>query len=292
MVQIEISYFMGGDLTLDFSEFSKNLYKKLSGLTSQAKFIGALFNAAGSDFFELNPTYGTDGYQRKVFNGTRSLTQDMKDSFPKPIDTKKLMNFFQTRIGDKTLPDIMENFDIHKNELQDKELLCIALCTQFQNIVLDVSDVVDNIVPSEYIGLLRASDIGASKNAPYCFRDDFCVINESPEVKHTLSFYQDFEHLWTIKNTGKVTWEYRYLEFTNQSDIRIKAKNKIIKIPKVKPGDEICLKAEFNSRGFEGDYDALWEMKDIDGNLCFPNKETQLRVVVTVSNGDENRLEA
>ena len=275
---------MGGNLTLNFSDFSKNLYKKLSGLTSQARFIGALFNAAGSDFFELNPTYGTDGYQRKVFNGTRSLTQDMKDSFPKPIETEELMNFFQTRIGDKTLPNIMENFDIPKNELQNKELLCRALCTQFQNIVSEVSDEVDNIVPSEYIRLLRVSDNGAASNAPYYFGDAFSVISESPEVRHTLSFYQDFEHEWTIKNTGKVTWESRYLECINQSDIRIKAKSKFIKIPKIKPGDEICLKAEFDSRGFEGDYNALWEMKDIDGNLCFPNKETQLRVVVTVSN--------
>lgn len=274
---------MGGNLTLNFSEFSKNLYKKLSGLTSQAKFIGALFHAAGSNFFVLNPAYGTDGYQRKVFNGTRALTQDMKDSFPKPIDIEELMNFFQTRIGDKTLLEIMENFDIPKNELQDKELLCRALCTQFQNIVSDAADEVDNIVPSEYIGLLRASDIDAPNNAPYYFEDEFRVINESPEVKHTLSIYKDFEHQWTVKNTGKVTWENRYLECINQSDIRIKAKSKIIKIPTVKPGDEICLTAEFNSRGIEGDYDALWEMKDIDGNLCFPNKETRLRVVVTVS---------
>jgi ASC-1-like (ASCH) protein len=215
----------------------------------------------------------------------------MKDSFPKPIDSEKLMRFFQSRIGEKTLPIIMRNFDIPESEPQNKELLSRALCIQFQNIVSEVSDEVDNIVASEYIRFLRASDNGAASNAPYYFGDEYRVICQSPEHKRTLNFYQDFEHQWTVKNTGTVTWENRYLECTNQSEIRIKARSNNIKIPKVKPGDEILLNIEFNSRGIEGKYEALWEMKDSDGNSCFPDKNESLRVEAVVTNICENARE-
>lgn len=277
---------------MNFSEFSKRLYKKLSGINSQGYFIGALFYAGGSDFFPLKPAYDTDGYQRKVFRGNSPFTQDMKDSFPKPINKEGLIDLFNTRIGETTLPLAMKDFGIPETKTVNKELFIRALCIQFENIVSEVSDDVDDIVASEYFRLLEESGAEIKSDAPYYPGDNFHITDQIPERKHTYNFYQDFKHQWKIKNMGTVTWENRYLECTNLSDIRIKAKNKIIKIPKVKPGDEIYLTAEFNSRGIEGDYDALWEMKDIDGNLCFPNKETQLRVVVTVSNGDENRLEA
>ncbi|OIJ13550.1 hypothetical protein BKP37_09680 [Anaerobacillus alkalilacustris] len=276
---------------MNFSEFSKRLYKNLSGLNSQGHFIGALFNAAGSSFFVLKPPYGTDGYQRKVFSGTRDFTQDMKDSFPKPLDTDGLMLFFQSRIGEKTMTTIMKNFGIPESEHQNKDLFIKALCKQFQTIVSEVSDEVDDIVASEYSRLLRKSGAEITNNAPYYPGDNILIVSRVPEHDHNVSFYKNFEHQWTIRNTGTVTWEGRYLECTNQSDLRIRAKNKIINIPKVKPGDDVCLTAAFNARGFEGRYEALWEMKDTEGRTCF-NDQKAIKVVVKVVNTRSETMEA
>jgi hypothetical protein len=277
---------------MNFSEFANKIHPNLAGISNQGQFVGGLFNAAGDTHFPLNPSYDTYDLQKKMVNGTRKINPKMKNRFPSPIDTEGLHNFFSRRIGETTLPIIMRNFGIPESEPEHKEFFIRALCTQFQNIVTEASNEVNDIVATEYFRLLKESGAEIKSDAPYYPGDNFHITDQIPERKHTYNFYQDFKHQWKIKNMGTVTWENRYLECINQSDIRIKAKNKIIKIPKVKPGDEVYLITEFNSRGIEGDYDALWEMKDIDGNLCFPNKETQLRVVVTVSNGDENRLEA
>ncbi len=276
---------------MNFSEFSKRLYKKLSGLNNQGYFIGALFNAAGSGFFPLKPSYGTDGYQRKIFGGTRDFTQEMKDSFPKPIDVESLKDFFDERIGDSSLPLIMRNFGIPESETQNKCLFIRALCTQFQSIVSDASDEVDDIVASEYFRLLREAGADIASDAPYYPGDDLLVISQVPEQNHDVSFYEDFEHQWTIRNTGTVTWEGRYFKCSNQSCIRIKAKDKIIEIPKIKPGDDVCLTVAFNARGFEGRYEALWEMKDVEGRSCFTDKKA-LKVEVIVVNKRSITMEA
>ena len=277
---------------MNFSEFSNKLYKNLSGINNQGHFIGALFNAAGSNFFDLKPAYGTDGYQRKVFRGDRGLTQDMKDSFAKPIYSEKLMDFFLSRIGDTALIKIMDNFGIPKDEPHDKELLCRALCKQLHNIVTDASDEVDNIVASEYSRLLRDPGLELEDVTPNYPGDDFILVSVNPLESHVVGFYDIFEHQWLLKNNGSVTWENRYLECVNQAEIRIRALNKIVSIPKTRPGENAVIKVEFDSRGIEGKYESIWEMKDMNGNLCFPNKSNVLRVAAVIRNACGNSKEA
>lgn len=280
---------------MNFSKFSKNLYKNLSGLSNQGYFIGALFNAAGSNFFKLKPTYDTDGYQRKVFSGTRDFTQDMKDSFPKPINTEKLMEFFKSRIGGQSLTNIMRNFDIPEDEPQNKDLLIEVLCMQFQNIVSEASNDVDNIVASEYTRLLNKSDLEIVSNDPFYPGDNFLIVNELTNDNLALHFYEKFEYKWTLKNTGTVTWKDRYLEFTNKAETRIKTKTKAttFPIPRIEPGEDICLTIEFNANGFEGTFESVWEIKDDAGNTCFPDKDKVLKFIGTVSNGRKtNKKEA
>lgn len=276
---------------MNFSEFSKRLYPCLSGLSNQGQFIGALFNAAGSTFFPLRAQYGTDDYQRKVYSGQRPFNSKMKCSFPSPIDNESLMNFLDLKIGDSSLQLLMRNFGIPMNEVQNKGLFIKALCIQFQNIISETSDEVEDVVASEYNRLLLESDTLAVNDGPYYPGDDFLLVGQIPEQNHIESFYKEFEHQWTIRNTGTVTWEGRYLECTNPTDIKIRSKNKIIDIPKVKPGDEVCLTVKFNSRGCEGNYKALWEMKDVEGHSCFPFKKS-LAVEVVVENKRSVTLEA
>lgn len=276
---------------MNFSEFSKRIHGHLSSISSQGILVGSLFTAAGSKHFDPRPTPGTDDTQKKLVSGLRKLNPKMKGSFPSPLDYEALMNFFQLKIGDASLSLIMRNFGIPETEPVHKEFFIRALCTQFQNIVSEASDEVDDIVATEYFRLIRESGTEIKSDEPYYPGDDFQIVGQVLEQDHIKSFYEKFEHRWTIKNTGTVTWENRYLKWINPSDVKIKAKKMIIDIPKVKPGDEVCLTVEFDPRGCEGSYEAIWEIKDIEGRSCFTDKKA-LKVNVIVINKLNETMEA
>lgn len=267
---------------MDFSHFCKGLHHKLSGIKSQGQLIGSLFNAAGSNYFPPRPAYDTDSYQRKLYGGSKLLTQEMKDSFPKPINTEGLKSFLQTRIGDSSLSQIMAYFSIPTDDVQDKTLFVTALCTQFQNIISESTSDVGDIVASEYSRLLSKSGTDRVCALLLYPGDDMLLLSETPEQPHEVDCYVLFDHSWTIRNTGKVTWENRCFECINQAETRIKAVNKHIDLPKVKPGGDICLTAQYDARGIEGTFEALWEMKDKDGRDCFPGRSKALKTAAKV----------
>lgn len=265
---------------MNFSEFANKIHPNLAGISNQGQFVGGLFNAAGDTHFPLNPSYDTYDLQKKMVNGTRKITPKMKNRFPNPIDMEGLHKFFSKRIGETTLPIIMRNFGIPESEPENKEFFIRALCTQFQNIITEASDEVDDIVASEYLRLLRESGSEIKTDVPYYPGDDFEIIDQQPKRKHEVNFYKDFVHQWTLRNTGSVTWEGRYLEFVNQSDLPIRASSKTIDIPKVKPGEEVSLAVEMNARSCEGDFEAIWEMKDSEGRSCFTKNQVLMMEVI------------
>jgi len=268
---------------MDFSEYSKRLYPNLSGLHNQSHFVGSLFNAAGSTFFPIRGAYGGDDNQRKLFSGSRAFNKKMKASFPTPIDNQGLTAFFNTHIGDKSFPKIMAAYGIPSEEPQDKALLVAALCVQFQNIVTEARDDVDDIVALEYNRLLQAQGEESTPTFPLYPGDDVALV-ESTSAHHTVEFYELFEHSWVIRNAGTVTWERRTLECVDAPCIRIRPTVKSAAIPKTKPGDTFSLKVQMDARGFEGVYESVWEMKDAEGRLCFPNKNKIMIITATVIN--------
>jgi len=277
---------------VNFSEYSKKLYPGLlSGIGNQGHFVGALFNAAGSGFFPIQSSYGTDDNQKKLFAGRRKLNKKMKDSFPKPIDTAGLDKLFQTRIGDSTLPKIMSNFGIPTTDVQDKDKFIAALCEQFQRIVSDATDDVDDIVLIEYRRLLNEVDCDAPDLSPLYPGDDFLLIEDELSKSHAVGFYEKFEHTWMIENNGSVTWDDRQLECTNQATMKIKTMNPSIEIPDTRPGGAIGLTAQFDARGIEGMQESIWVIKDVDGRLCFPDENRALKMVVSVVNRNHTPAE-
>lgn len=276
---------------MKFSDYSKRLYPHMSGLHNQSHFVGSLFNAAGSTFFPVRGVYGADDNQRKVYSGSRVLNKNIKASFPSPIDSNGVAVFFDTHIGDTSLPLIMAEFGIPNDEAQSKELFINALCIQFQSIIAEAANDVEDIVAREYSRLLLASGTEAIKQFPLYPNDAFTLIGEYPAVVHTVGFYNDFEHRWTLKNTGTVTWEGRFFECVNHSTTRIKALNTAIGIPKVQPNEEVSIVVRLNARGFEGLFESIWVMKDGDGRLCFPDEEKTLKFSVKVENRGEEQAE-
>jgi hypothetical protein len=53
-------------------------------------------------------------------------------------------------------------------------------------------------------------------------------------------------------------------------------------VPTTKPGETPALTVRFDARGQDGTYEAIWQMKDHEGRLCFPNKDG-LKMLITVS---------
>ncbi|MDR2513629.1 MAG: hypothetical protein LBD02_00265 [Christensenellaceae bacterium] len=267
---------------MDFSEYSKRIRPHLSGIHNHSHFVGGLFNAAGSTFFPVKGSYGADDNQRKLYSGNRKFNKNMKASFPHPIAADELAEFFDTRIGENSLSLIMDKFGMQSEEPQHKELFIAVLCTQFQNIVSEAADTVDDIVASEYKRLLSVSDIQYINKSPLYPGDDMVLLDEASAEPHYVNCYELFEHSWTIKNAGKMTWEGRCLKCLNHAETRIRAVIATIDIPKVQPGDEVTLTAQFDARGFEGTFESFWEVRDSDNRPCFPGKDKLLKAVATV----------
>ena len=268
---------------MNFSEYAKKIYPHLSGLSNQGWFIGELFHAAGSTFFARHPEYGTDAYHVKVYNGNKLLNKKMKASFPKPILRGTLAAFFNHRIGTESLSKMMAGFEISTDVVLNKERFVEALCIQFESIVSEVSDSVVDIVSATYLELVSGIEIEI-KPMPLFDGDDYTIVGNKPIQRIDIGFYKTFTYTWAIKNNGTVTWENRCFELANQHEVKPEAKTSKVDIPITKPDEEVSITVTFDSRGDErGLNEAIWQITDNTGQLCFPNKDG-LRLIINVYN--------
>ncbi len=266
---------------MNLSEYLKRIYPHLAGVRGQGHFVDELFLAAGSTIFGTNPKYKDYNYQGKIFRGTSKLSDNLKASFPKPIHREKLKDYFTYRVGEKALPKLMSKFHVPKSKPKDKGLFIEALCIQFENFIMEVGDEVDDIVEHKYSQLLDRDGRGSYKQDPYYPGDNYALVKNQGTESHEAGFYEKFKQLWTIKNTGEATWRDRYIECADQGNTGIRAINKTVSLPTVRPGEEKTITVQFDSRGFEGEFESCWRMKDKDGNTCFPGRE--LKVAASIS---------
>lgn len=152
---------------MDFSLFCKNFFvdqNKIKNIDSYHRFIGELFYAGGSDYFETKiirketPKYWT---ARSLFTGDRKLTEEIRNSFPPNFNEKNFVTYFKDRISEKSLNKIANNFGIVTDEIC-KEILLMALCKQFQIFIYDDDDSDHqylNIVDKEYNRLLQEYNV-------------------------------------------------------------------------------------------------------------------------------------
>lgn len=268
---------------MNFSQFCKIIYCHCPRITSQGWFVGLLFSSAGSSRFSKSSN-NVDEYQRKLFNGSKPITPKLKDTFPKPISIEGLCNFFKTDISDEGIRLIMTAFGIPITESQNKDVLSKALALQFQRIIVSSNNEVEDVVWLEYQRLLTCDEDDIDILLPLYPGDKLWVINNIPKKNYTVGFYERFEHTWIIKNKGTVTWKNRKLECVNHMETKIRADEQQISIPETLPGDEFKLSIWFDSRGFEGIHESLWQVIDNEGHNCFPDKNMTIKISVDVKN--------
>jgi len=242
--------------------------------------VSKLFVAGGSSYFSASINADKE-YQKKLFNGSKPLTQNLKDSFPANIQLDALVSLFEKHLKDDQVRQAMTAFAIPVSLAPEKGTFSRALALQFCRIIKNEDSDVDDIVAMEYQRLLtEPADEPPQSLAPLYPGDSAYVLEFLPARIYSKKCYEQFEHTWVISNTGNQTWRGRKLVFVNHAAVRPRTDSNCIEIPDVAPGKDIKITTSFDTRGFEGRYECLWEMQDSEGNDCFPNNKRLFNVTI------------
>lgn len=256
--------------------------RKNSGL-----FITLCFRAAGSDYFpytEGKAYKSADvALQRKIYDGSRLMTQDVKKSF-RSFNLDELAVFYKESIDETKIRDIMLSFGILPDMEINIECLCRALAIQFRAFVESKANETDDIVALEYQKLLamqEAAEMDDYQQASVLYPGDQVCLRTKICPVYRESIYKPIQHTWEFENTGNQTWRGRKLYLSNHADIRPKTDTCYIDIPETPPHKNVKIAVSMDTRGFEGTYKCKWIMVDSKGNDCFPNSDTFTFMITT-----------
>jgi hypothetical protein len=277
-------------------EFLKKLYRFLGNQRNQGVYVIQFFNAAGSNYFHLseNRQHRTNTYleteRRYALN--KSLSPEIKDSFPNPIYLDNLTSFIAHNMKQGSLVQCMEQFGVPSDAEQDLEKFSRSLAIQFSQFVNRDVDDVHNSVWEIYQALLKGNEITQEDlRGPRYKGDDVYV--DARNRKHEADCYEIIHHEWKIQNRGSIPWRNRKLVMVNQADIHPRPVKKVIPLQDIEPNEFINIATDIDARGFEGDFECKWEMQDADGENCFPNKRwdfnIRIRVTFNATTGGEQR---
>lgn len=242
--------------------------------------MSKLFVAGGSSYFSALNTTDKE-YQKKLYNGSKPLTQNLKDSFPDNIKLDALVGLFEKHLPDDQVRQVMTAFAIPVSFEPTKCIFTRALAFQFSCLIKNEDIDVDDIVAMEYQRLLtEPSDEKPPSLAPLYPGDGAYVLEFQPERIYSKNCYEQFDHTWVIRNTGNQTWRGRKLIFVNHAAVRPRADTNYIDIPGTAPGKDIKITTSFDTRGSEGHFECVWEMQDSESNDCFPNNKRLFNVTI------------
>ncbi len=202
--------------------------------------------------------------------------------------------YCNSAISSNGFPKLCKSFEVPVS--LDRTIFSEGIYEQFTEFAISKNDEVNFMLP-DFIGRSQNNppdntEISAPEVlSPLYPGDDIFLLNEFPEGCHQVTFYEIFDHRWVIKNTGTVTWTDRFFEFTNHSETRIRPTETKITVPTTAPGEETSLAVLIDARHFEGTFEAIWEMKDKTGRLCFPDKSKALKLEATVINTPDTAAE-
>lgn len=121
-------------------------------------FVTLCFRAAGSNHFPFTKgkryTSGDVPLQRKLYDGSRTMTPEIKASFH-PFDVDGLTSFYKENIESGKLRDVMLAFGIPPTTTVNEDCLYRALAIQLRSFVESNTDEADDIAAMEYQKLLE-----------------------------------------------------------------------------------------------------------------------------------------
>lgn len=273
-------------------EFCHAVYQRKSPISSQAKFVQAVFQHAGS-------AERLDGeYARKIFTGAKPISEPQYESFPTPVNKKSLHDFLLSHLT--PLPSTRATLDDRCQEVSKKAGLPSTLTVEPEAFIWVLTDWFDAIIHDpDYCDVLEhcyrlrlvgqePGEINPAQQPLY--QRDRVDVTEPPALqKYKPGFWAEFTHTWTLRNIGSVDWTNRTLVCTNPTDSRLRPVGTTqIAIPDSPPatGKFIKISCTFRAQGYEGVASSHWEMHNADGENCFPQATTTFNVDATVINPD------
>lgn len=260
-----------------YPHITKEIYypsKKNAGI-----FVSLCFMAAGSNHFYIKPgrQYKSSdvSLQRKIYDGTRRITQEEKDSF-NPFDLQGLALFYEKHLP-KDISAVALSFGIAPNMDMNKGCFCTALAIQFKSFIDSDSDEVEDIVALEYQKLLaepKSIESSAHHTTSVLYPGDQFLLKSKFRPTYRVGIYEEFEHVWEMENVGTQVWQGRKFFLSNHDKIRPKAKMHYVAIPNTPPKKSVKIAVFMDARGFEEKSECKWIMVDEQGNDCFPNSNS------------------
>ncbi|BDY02670.1 MAG: NBR1-Ig-like domain-containing protein [Cutibacterium avidum] len=275
---------------MGLSDFCNAVFKRMSPVTNQSKFIQAVFKAAGSG--ELI----SDEYARKLFSGAKPISEPQYDSFPEPINHEGLLEFLKQHVtptrgsGSTTqarCQEIANQAGLSRTLDIEPDVFLVALTDWFEAIIHDPDDC--DILESAYRMRLNGAEPEPIQLRPAALHpgDRAGVVHPPALQNNTAEFWTTFTHEWVIKNVGNTPWRGRKLVCVNPKDLGIRPIDTTeVEIPDCEPSRSALLKAscQFSARGQEGAATSIWQMHDANGNDCFPGETTMFNVAATITN--------
>jgi hypothetical protein len=262
------------------------LYGALLNQKNQGVYVIRFFNAAGSSYFTLpeNRQHWTNEYleNERHYVKNRALTEDIKASFPNPINLDGLTRFISDSLDSSKLASCMSDFGFPIGEEVDKDKFAKALSAQFGRFVVSAESDISNNVWQIYQSLLNGEEINPKdiKGSRY-FGDAAGVFTENKRI--AANCYENLRCEWSIQNRGNKEWHGRKLVLVNADELYLEIMQTVIPIPDTRPNETIRIATDINAGGFEGRFDCRWEMQDANGENCFPNYVWDFNIQISVT---------
>lgn len=271
-------------------DYSDKVKKSFATTKSQGRFMREVFRAAGYDRF---PNRSDEEYAKKICNGTKPITDNMIEGFQRPYRIVDLAEYFERNIDIRKKTILANAFGISDKSV-DIGNLSKALAAQFFGLV-EVgggTKSADDIVDATYRKLKDGVASNDIISVPHHSGDRAWIANGQRSRHYTKEFYEKFEHVWLIRNDGRVPWNNRRLICTTKQSQSIKIDVYEVDVPDTNPGETAEISMTVDARGNEGSFTSIWIMEDAMGNNCFPNERWLFEFTVTVTNKSRESTEA
>jgi hypothetical protein len=237
-------------------------------------FVCYCFSTAGSNYFtpKTGRMVSADvPLERKLYDGSRKMSQDLKDSF-KTFNEDGLCAYFEKIIDKNKYDDIMRAFAIPPTVEKNPQALRRALAVQFKAFIDSDKEDAADIVAMTYQQLLEEPEQEPSSfhHISSLYTDDTVYIKPDHKRSYSGLMYEKIMVTWKFSNLGTQTWRGRKLYLSNHDEIRPRAESNYIEIPETPPKTGVEISVVIELRPFEGHTTCHWIMVDSDGNDCYP----------------------
>ena len=237
-------------------------------------FVCFCFHSAGSNYFTPKKGKMTSAdvpLERKIYDGSRPMSQDLKDSF-KTFDEDGLNKYFEKIIDKDKYDDVMLANGIPLSDNKNHQALRKALVAQFRAFIDSDTEEANDIVAMMYQQYLEEPEQGTHSfhRISSIYPDDTVYMKPDHKRSYSGYMYEKLEVTWKFSNLGKQTWRGRKLYLSNHDEIKVRAESNYVEIPDTAPNNGVQVSVIIDLRPFEEPSICKWVMIDSEGNDCFP----------------------